>query len=153
MRDQIVKKNNHGTTRKVEEHFPRHVQGLGWRKNSWRSPEKLFGGSAEAKEPQKRYVQGLDVKTRDEGWLVGVRRGWRRKRVVGKCLTRPHATMREIQSLAGKPRVTEFLVTVIWKKLKISSRCSLRYGRCRKKTSPESRRKNSPKKLPTVSVF
>ena len=88
VRDQIVKKNNHGTTRKVEEHFPRHVQGLGWRKNSRRSSEKLFGGPAEAKEPQKRYVQGLDVRTRDEGWLVGVRRGWRRKRVVGKCLTR-----------------------------------------------------------------
>ena len=154
MRDQIVKKNNHGTTRKVEERFPRHVQGLGWRKNSRRSPEKLFGGSAEAKEPQKRYVQGLDVKTRDEGWLVGVRRGWRRKRVVGKCLTRPHATMREIQSPAVKVRVDGFLAPMLLEKLEISSRRSSWCGRCRKKTSPEKfsgkvRRKSSP----AVSVF
>ena len=54
----MEKKNNRGTTRKVEEHFPRHVQGLGLRKNSRRTPEKLFGGPAEAKEPQKRHVQG-----------------------------------------------------------------------------------------------
>ena len=88
MRDQIEKKNNRGTTGKVEEHFPRHVQGLGLRKNSWRTPEKLFGGLAEAKEPQKRHVQGLNGRNRYEGWLVGVRRGWRRKRVAGKWLTR-----------------------------------------------------------------
>ena len=30
--DLMEKKNNRGTTRKVEEHFPRHVQGLGLRK-------------------------------------------------------------------------------------------------------------------------
>ena len=52
----MEKKNNRGTTRKVEEHFPRHVQGLGLRKNSWRMLEKLFGGPAETKEPQKRHV-------------------------------------------------------------------------------------------------
>ena len=58
------------------------------RKNSQRTPEKLFGGPAEAKEPQKRHVQGSDGRNRYEGWLVGVRRGWRRKRVAGKWLTR-----------------------------------------------------------------
>ena len=91
MRDQIVKKNNCGTTGKVEEHFPRHVQGLEWRKNSRRSPEKLFGGPTEAKEPQKRYVQSSDARNRYEEWLVGVRRGWRRKHVAKKGLTCPHA--------------------------------------------------------------
>ena len=80
----MEKKNNRGTTGKVEEHFPRHVQGLGLRKNSRRTPEKLFGGPAEAKEPQKRHVQGSDGKNRYEGWLVGVKRGWRRKRVAGR---------------------------------------------------------------------
>ena len=74
MRDQIEKKNNRGTTGKVE-HFPRDVQGLGLRKNSRRTPEKLFGGSVEAKEPQKRHVQGSDGRNRYEGWLVGVRQG------------------------------------------------------------------------------
>ena len=78
----MEKKNNRGTTGKVEEHFPRHVQGLGLRKNSRRTPEKLFGGLTEAKEPQKKYVQGSDGRNRYEGWLVGVRRGWRRKHVI-----------------------------------------------------------------------
>ena len=84
----MEKKNNRGTTGKVEDHFPRHVQGLGLRKNSRRTPEKLFEGPAEAKEPPKRHVQGSDGRNRYEGWLVGVRRGWRRKRVAGKWLTR-----------------------------------------------------------------
>ena len=63
----MEKKNNRGTTGKVEEHFPRHVQGLGLRKNSRRTPEKLFGGLAEAKEPQKRHVQGSDGRTGMKG--------------------------------------------------------------------------------------
>ena len=42
----------------------------------------------EAKELQKRHVQGSDGRNRYEGWLVGVRRGWRRKGVAGKWLTR-----------------------------------------------------------------
>ncbi|RVW42737.1 GATA transcription factor 24 [Vitis vinifera] len=102
-----------------------------------RTPEKLFGGPTEAKEPQKRHVQGSDGRNRYEGWLVGVRRGWRRKRVAGKWLTRPHAPAREMQSPAGKTRVAGvggFLAPVLWEKLEISSRRSLR---CRKKTSPE----------------
>ena len=82
------------------------MQGLGLRKNSRRTPEKLFEGPAEAKEPQKRHVQVADGRNRYEGWLVGVRRGWRRKRVVGKCLTRPHAPV-------GKTRVADEWV-VFW---------------------------------------
>ena len=82
------KKNNRGTTGKVEAHFPRYVQGLGLRKNSLRTPEKLFGGPAEAKEPQKRHVQGSDGRNRYEGWLISIRQGWRRKRIAGKWLTR-----------------------------------------------------------------
>ena len=92
-------------TGKVEEHFPRHVQGLELRKNSRRTSEKLIGGLAEAKGPQKRHVQGLNGRNRYVGWLVGVRRAWRRKRVAGKWLTRPHAPAREMQSPAGKTRV------------------------------------------------
>ena len=141
MRDQIEKKNNHGTTRKVEEHFPRHVQGLGLRKNSWRMPEKLFGGPAEAKEPQKRHVQGSDGRNRYEGWLVCVRRGWRRKRVAGKCFTRPHAPARKMQSSAGKTHVdgawVVFLAPVLWEKLEISSKRSLRCRKVRRESSPE----------------
>ena len=64
--------------------------------------EKLFGGPAEAKEPQKKHVQGSDGRNRYEGWLVDVRRGWRRKRVAGKWLTSPHAPVREMQSPVGK---------------------------------------------------
>ena len=44
------------------------------------------------------HLQGLDGTSTDEGWLDGVRRGWRWKRVVGKCSTRPHAPAREIQA-------------------------------------------------------
>ena len=51
-------------TGKVEEHFPRHVKGLELRKNSRRTSEKLIGGPAEAKEPQKRHVQGSDGRNR-----------------------------------------------------------------------------------------
>ena len=43
--------------------------------------------------------------TRDEGRLVGVRRGWRRRRVAGKVLTGPHAPACEMQSPDGKMRV------------------------------------------------
>ena len=57
------------------------------------------------KNPQKRYVQGSDGRTRDVGRLVGVRRSWRRRRVVGKGLTHPHAPAREMQSPAGKVSV------------------------------------------------
>ena len=53
-----------------------------------------------------------------------------------------HAPAREMQSPAGKTRVGGFLAPVLWGKLEISSRCSLR---CRKKTSPE--------KSPVVNVF
>ena len=130
----MEKKNNRDTVGKVEEHFPRHVQGLGVRKNSRRMLEKLFGGPTEAKEPQKRHVQGSDGRNRYEGWLVGVRRGWRRKRVAGKWLTHPHVPAREMQSPVGKTRVDDFLAPVLWEKLEISSRRSLR---CGKKTSPE----------------
>ncbi|RVX00420.1 Notchless protein-like [Vitis vinifera] len=47
------------TTRKVEEHFPRHVQGLGWRKSSRNFAGKAVWRADRDKNPQKRYVQGL----------------------------------------------------------------------------------------------
>ena len=53
MRDQIVKKNKCGTTGRVEEHFLRHVQGLGWRGSHRKSPERLFRGPVETKNPKK----------------------------------------------------------------------------------------------------
>ena len=89
------------------------MQGLGLRKNSRRTPEKLFGEPAEAKEPQKRHVQGSDGRNRYEGWLVGVRRGWRRKHVAGKWLTRPHVPAREMQLPVGKTHVAGAWV-VFW---------------------------------------
>ena len=69
--------------------------------------------------------------------LVGVRRAWRRKRVAGRKNARGRC-------------VDGFLVPVLWDKLEISSRRSLR---CRKKPSPESSPESSPEKLPAVSVF
>ena len=86
-RDQIVKKNKYGTTGRVEEHFLRHVQGSGWRRSHWRSPERLFRGPAETKKPQKMHLQGSDGISIKGEWLDGVRRGWRWKRVAGKCST------------------------------------------------------------------
>ena len=59
MRDQIVKKNKCGTTGRVEEHFLRHVQGLGWRGGHRRSPKRLFRGPAETKKPPKNALAGL----------------------------------------------------------------------------------------------
>ncbi|RVX07438.1 hypothetical protein CK203_022572 [Vitis vinifera] len=101
-----------GTTRKVEEHFPRHVQGLGWRKSSRSFAEKTVWRADGDKNPQKRYVQGSDGRTRDVGRLVGIRRSWRRRRVAGKGLTRRRVRF------SRRPR---------------SSWC----GQCRKKMSPE----------------
>ena len=144
-------------TGKVEEHFPRHVQGLELRKNSRRTPEKLFGGPAEAKEPQKRHVQGSDGRNRYEGWLVDVRRGWRRKRVAGKWLTRPHAPAREMQSSAGKLRVAGAWMSFWFRCLHKSWRSPpgapsgmVGVGKIgRREISPES----SPENLPAVSGF
>ena len=53
MRDQIVKKNKCGTTGRVEEHFLRHMQGLGWRGSHRRSLERLFRGPMETKSLKK----------------------------------------------------------------------------------------------------
>ena len=58
-----------GTTRKVEEYFPRHVQRLGWRKSSQSFVGKTVWRVDEDKNPQKRYVQGLDGRTREVGIL------------------------------------------------------------------------------------
>ena len=109
------------------------------RKNSRRTPEKLFGGPAEAKKPQKRHVQGSDGRNRYEGWLVGVRRGWRRKRIAGKWLTRPHAPAREMQSPAGKTRVVGAWV-VFWLRCfgknwrsPPGAPCGVRKRRCKEK--------------------
>ena len=109
------------------------MQGLGLRKNSRRTPEKLFGGSAEAKEPQKRHVQGSDGRNRYEGWLVGVRE-------AGGGSASPesgsHALTRRRVRCSRRPekRVGGFLAPVLREKLEISSRRSLR---CGKKTSSE----------------
>ena len=98
-------RSRRGTTRKVEKYFPRHVQGLGWRKSSRSFARKTVWRADGDKNPQKRYVQGSDGRTRDVGRLVNIRRSWRRRRVTGKCLTRPHAPAHEMQLLAGKLRV------------------------------------------------
>ena len=81
MRDQIVKKNKCGTTGRVEEHFLRHVQGLRWRGSHRRPSKRLFRGPAETKKPKKMHLQGSKGTSTDGGWLDGVRRGWRWKRM------------------------------------------------------------------------
>ena len=67
-------RSRRGKTRKVEEHFPRHVQGLGWRKSSRSFAGKTVWRADGDKNPQKRYVQGSDGRTREVGRLVDVRR-------------------------------------------------------------------------------
>ena len=57
-------RSRRGTTRRVEEHFPRHVQGLGWRKSSRNFTGKVVWRADGDKNPQKRYVQGSDGRTR-----------------------------------------------------------------------------------------
>ncbi|RVW40656.1 S-norcoclaurine synthase 1 [Vitis vinifera] len=73
-------RSRRGNTRKVEEPLPKARAGIGVEKK-------------------------LGWRTREVGMLVGVRRGWRRRRVAGKGLTRPHAPARETQSPTGKLRV------------------------------------------------
>ena len=88
MRYQIVKKNKCGTTGRVEEYFLRHVQGLRWRGSHRRPSKRLFRGPAETKKPKKMHLQGSKGTSINGGWLDGVRRGWKWKRVAGKCSTR-----------------------------------------------------------------
>ncbi|RVW88632.1 BAG-associated GRAM protein 1 [Vitis vinifera] len=47
-------RSRRGTTRKVEEHFPRHVQGFGWRKSSRSFAGKTVWRADGDKNPQKR---------------------------------------------------------------------------------------------------
>ena len=67
MRDQIVKKNKCGTTGRVEEHFLRHVQGSRWRGSHRRSPERLFRGSTETKNPKKCTFRARMAQAQMEG--------------------------------------------------------------------------------------
>ncbi|RVW95816.1 Homeobox-DDT domain protein RLT1 [Vitis vinifera] len=142
-----------GTTRKGEEHFPRHVQGLEWRKSGRSFAGKTVWRADGDKNPQKRYVQGSDGRTREVGRLIGVRRSWRRRRVAGKALTRP--TRRRVRFNAGRKiargrRVAALLVLVPSQKLEISSRRSFWYGRCRKNRSPGISPEISPENLPAI---
>ena len=146
-------RSRRGTTRKVEKHFPRHAQGLGWRKSSRSFAGKTVWRAYGDKNPQKRYVQGSDGRTRDVGRLVSVRRSWKRRRVAGKCLTCPHAPTHEIQSPPVKVRVASSW-TVFW------HRC---FGKSWRSppgaplgvvgVGKKCRRKSSPEKLLAVSVF
>ena len=70
MRDQIVNKNKCGTTGRVEEHFLRHVQGLGWRGGR----RKGCLEDRRRQKPQKMHLQGSDGTNTDGEWLDGVRR-------------------------------------------------------------------------------
>ena len=81
MRDQIVKKNKCGSIGMVEEHFLRHVQGLGWRGSHRRSPERLFRGLTETKNPKNALV-GLGW--HKHRWRV-VRRRQARLEVEARC--------------------------------------------------------------------
>ena len=91
------------------------------------------------------HFQGSDDTSTDGGWLDGIRRGWRWKRVAGKCSTGPHTLARKIQAAGEETHVDEILPPVLWENLKISSLRTWWYGWCRKRTSPE--------KSPAVRVF
>ena len=62
------------------------------------------------------HLQGLDGTSTDEGWLDGVRRGWRWKCVAEKFSMRPHVGAREVQAAGEETRVAG-----AW--LRISIRC------------------------------
>ena len=146
-------RSRRGTTKKVEEHFPRHVQGLGWRKSSRTFAGKTVWRVDEDKNPQKRYMQGSDGRTRDVGRMVSVRQSWRRKCVAGKGLTRPHAPALEIQSPTVKVHVagswTVFWLRCFGKSWRSPPGAPLGVVGVKKRC----RRKSSPENLPAVSVF
>ncbi|RVW60110.1 hypothetical protein CK203_086560 [Vitis vinifera] len=85
--------------------LPKARAGIGVEKKWSELRRKTVWRADGDKNPQKRYVQGSDGRTREVGRLIGVRRSCRRRRVAGKALTRPHAPAREIQPPAGKLRV------------------------------------------------
>ncbi|RVW58890.1 hypothetical protein CK203_104234 [Vitis vinifera] len=86
-------RSRRGTTRKVEEHFPRHVQGLEWRKSSRSFAGKTVWRADGDKNPQKRYVQGSDGRTREVGrWSASGEAGG-----GGASPEKPHAPAREMQ--------------------------------------------------------
>ena len=62
------------------------------------------------------HLQGSEGTSIDGGCLDGVRRGWRWKRVAGKCSMHPHAPAREVQDAGEETRMAG-----VW--LKISLRC------------------------------
>ena len=51
------------------------------------------------------HLQGSDGTSTDGEWLDGIRRGWRWKRVAGKCSTHPHAPAREVKAAKEETRV------------------------------------------------
>ncbi|RVW76640.1 Valine--tRNA ligase [Vitis vinifera] len=121
-------RSRRGTTRKVEEHFPRHVQVLGWRKSSRSFAGKTVWRDGD-KNSQKRYVQGSDGNQ-------GCREAGRHQAKLEEEAR--HRKMPHLPSRVGqKMRGWVILVPVPSQKLEISSRRSFWYGRCRKKTSPE----------------
>ena len=69
----MEKKNNRGTTGKVEDHFPRHVQGLGLEKKIAEGRRKHYSEGPQRQKNPKEARAGLGWQNRYEGWLVDVR--------------------------------------------------------------------------------
>ena len=90
--------------------------GLGVERKSPEVAGKVVERASGDKKPQKMHFQGSDGTSTDGGWLDSVRQGWRWKRMVGKCSTRPHAPAREVQAVGEETRVAG-----AW--LRISFRC------------------------------
>ena len=78
---------------------------LGGRRIIKKKTGKVVERASGDKKPQKMHFQGSDGTSTDGGWLDGIRRGWRWKRVAGKRSTRPHAPAREIQAVEEETRV------------------------------------------------
>ena len=71
--------------------LPKTRAGLGVERKSPEVAGKVVERASGDKKPQKMHFQGSDGTSTDGGWLDSVRQGWRWKRMVGKCSTRPHA--------------------------------------------------------------
>ena len=124
----------------MEKKYPKLAEKIVWR----------VGGG---KKTPKEVCAGLGWQ--NQGWRKASRRqvrleeearGWESPHAPSHAGAWDVAAGRKI---ARGWRVDGLLVPVPSQKLEISSRRSFWYGRCRKKTSPEVRRKSSP----AVSVF
>ena len=123
-------------TGKVEEHFSRHVQGLEVRKNSRRTREKTDRRARGGKGTPKEARAGLGLH-KQVGRVAGRRQASLEEEARRRKVAHAPSRVAGGKNARGR-RVDGFLVPVLWDKLEISSRRSLR---CRKNRRRKVRRK------------